>query len=147
MPTYIGHDDHVPRPAILSTDQSERCGSRSHYNVRIFLSYWPHEQTPGFYHWIHESSPLDYHSKQSALHQTLDCLSAQCVQSSFRGDHNPHLSHHFTKALWPQRHHGKYQCFQKERSRETHLAPLSIKATITLMSATYYLILKPYNHD
>lgn len=147
MPTYIWHDNHVARAAVLRTDQSEHCGSCSHYNVSIFLSCRPHQQTSGFYLWIHESSPLDYHSEQSALHQTLDCLSAQCAQSSFRGYHNPQLSHHLTKALWPHRHHGKYQCFQKERSRGTHLVPLSIKATITLMSATYYLILKPYNHD
>lgn len=39
------------------------------------------------------------------------------------------------------------QCFQKERLRETHLAPLTLKAMITFISATYYLFLKPYNHD
>lgn len=146
MPTTsTWHDDHVPRRAILSTEQSEHCGSCSHYNVSIFLSCRPHEQTLGSTSEAMTVLLWIYHSKQSALHSTAYLHNAFSHPSGVTT--NPHLSHHFTKALWPHRHHGKYQCFQKERSRETHLVPLSIKATITLMSATYYLILKPYNHD
>lgn len=40
----------------------------------------------------------------------------------------------------------KNQCFQKETQRDPTASP-ALKAMITFISATYYLFLKPYNHD
>lgn len=53
---------------------------------------------------------MDHHSKQITLNWTQDCPSAalfKALNVSFMSVYNPHLIHHFTKALWPRRHHSK----------------------------------------
>ncbi len=103
------------------------------------------------------SFPMDHHPKQITLNrhgtahlQLFLKLSIKHFQSFSLSVNYPHIQRHCTNARWLLHHHSKMyisQCFQKERLRKTHLVPLTLKAMITFISATYYLFLKPYNHN
>lgn len=98
---------------------------------------------------------MDHHPKQ-ILNPTRDCMSAALIKAlSYVFSHFLSVSIIRTNTFILQKLGGyfatkakcKTQCFQKERLGETHLVPPTLKAMITFVSATYYLFLKPYNHD